>query len=61
MYKAHSPYHQSILAGPGRWLTVRQVESVLRDHGISVDEYEEEEGGLHERTDAAELVAWLGY
>ena len=61
MYKAHSPYYQSILASEGRWLSEDVVESILRDHSITLDQYEEEEGGLHKRTDAAELLAWLGY
>lgn len=60
-YKEASPYYQSILAVSGRWLSVELVEGILRDHSITLDQYEEEEGGLHERTDAAELLAWLGY
>lgn len=61
VYKEASPYYQSILETFGRWLTVAQVERILRDHGLSVAEYEEDEGDLHERTDAAELLAWMGY
>ena len=61
MYKASSPYYQSILNRYGRSLDVDAVEGILTEHSITLDEYEEDLGGVHERTDAAELLAWLGY
>ena len=61
LYKQSSPYYRSILARYGRNLTVDDVEGILHEHSITLAEYEEDEGDLHERTDAAHLLAWLGY
>lgn len=61
MYKAHSPYYQSILARYGRNLSEACVEGILHEHGVTLAEYEEDLGDLHETTDAAQLLAWLGY
>lgn len=61
LYADASPYYQSILARWGRYLTPARVEAILKDHSLTLDDYEEDEGGVHERTDAADLLAWLGY
>lgn len=65
LYKRMSPTYQSILARYGRMLTPALVEGVLREHSLSVEDYIlAPEVGLTElpaQTDAADLLAWLGY
>lgn len=65
MYKAQSPYYQGILAREGRYLPPATVTSILADHSVTVDEYLGDPyvalGALPAKTDAAELLAWLGY
>ena len=62
LYKQTSPYYQGILAQWGRWLTYSQVCAILDEHSLRAD-YIEEHGtpSAAADTDAAELLAWLGY
>ncbi len=63
MYKDSSPYYQGILATEGRYLSPEVVESILKDHSISLVEYLKDHISvvLPAQTDAAELLGWLGY
>lgn len=65
LYKASSPYYNSILATEGRHLTRMATLTILHDHDVSVEDYlgdpEVALGALPEKTDAADLLAFLGY
>ena len=63
MFKASSPYYNSILASRGRYLGPLDVTLILGEHSVSVDEYlgEVALGALPAKTDAADLLAFLGY
>lgn len=65
MYKASSPYYQAILARCGRNLAPDTVRTILAEHGVEESDYLGDPyvalGALPETTDAAELLAWLGY
>lgn len=65
LYKASSAYYNEILAKRGRFLGPLDVTLILGDHSVSVAEYLGDPdvalGTLPEKTDAADLLAFLGY
>ena len=65
VYADNSPYYRSIVASVGRWLTPLNVTLILHEHSVSVEDYLGDPdvalGALPEKTDAADLLAWLGY
>jgi len=65
LYKRSSPYYQGILASEGRYLSPAVTRSILRDHSVAEDEYLGDPmvalGALPAKTDAADLLAFLGY
>jgi hypothetical protein len=65
VYAANSPYYQSIVARWGRWLYPAQVRVILADHSVSEEDYLGDPmvalGTLPNETDAADLLAFLGY
>lgn len=65
LYMDASPYYRAIVARHGRYLAPATVTAILRDHGV--DDVQDlgdpyvALGELPAKTDAASLLAWLGY
>ena len=62
-YQTSSPYYRSIVATRGRYVDAATVERILAEHSTTLSEYlsDNDLDALPERTDALELVQWLGY
>ena len=64
-YKDNSPYYQAILRTEGRYLSPAIVREILADHDVTEADYLGDPivalGALPDETDAADLLAFLGY